>query len=38
MEIGNFEVVSKIFKVKRIYRNEAFSAECRGTCWMGFNT
>jgi len=30
MGIGSFEVVSKIFIVKRIYRNVAFSAECRG--------
>jgi len=30
MEFGIFEVVSKIFVMKRFSRNEAFSAECRG--------
>jgi len=30
MEIGIFGVVSKTFVIKRFYRNEAFSAECRG--------
>jgi len=36
MEIGIFEVVSKTFIMKCIYRNEAFSTECRGMGWRQY--